>query len=117
MEQMTYNSFPDFCRQNKNIPFRYWIYRRIFTPYEQDKKYADDSFYEDSYCKVAYINSCIDLGNGDYLIGFEDTEAFHDKEMKRSIEFCKLSEIRLEWYEHDQEWYSEEEEDGEVSDD
>ena len=100
-----YNSFESFVHQNHNRIFRYWIYRRIYTPFEQEKKFSDESMYEDDYCTCAYIRECISLGNGDYLLGFESVDfipdTIDDGEYLQSIMYCKLSEIRLEYYEGD----------------
>ena len=63
---------------------RYWVYKRVFTPLEQEKKYVDQSEYEDSYCKKGIIRECVQLPDGDLLIGFQNY-----------IEYYKLSEIRL----------------------
>ena len=38
---------------------RYWVYKRVFTPLEQEKKYVDQSEYEDTYCKKGIIRECV----------------------------------------------------------
>ena len=96
-----YESFGQFMRRHWNDLFRYWIYRRGFTPYEQDHKFSDESMYEDTLCNVAYIRECIQLSDGDILIGFLDEDAT-DTEKMSYIQYCKLSEIRLELYSGDQ---------------
>ena len=112
-ELCMYNNFLDFMHDNKNTVFRYWIYRRQYTPYEQDQKFTDESVFEDIFCKQAYIRQCIFLPDGDILIGFVDADinSYDDKTMQ----YCKLSEIRLESYSVDQE--DEEEEDDEYDED
>lgn len=102
----SYSSFTSFAADNTDKLFRYWIYKRLFTPLEQEKKYIDQSEYEDNHCVVAYIVNVIDLQNGDYLIGFLDADSVHDG-CFRNIQYCKLSEIRLEWYEGDSNEYKE----------
>lgn len=39
-ETAIYNSFFDFLKKNKDRIFRFWVYKRIFTPLEQEKKYV-----------------------------------------------------------------------------
>lgn len=96
-----YTDLYDFVRHHHNDIFRYWIYRRMYTPFEQEKKYSDEDYYEDSYCTYAYIRELIELPYGDYLIGFLDSDSAAEGE-KKDIQYCKLSEIRLELYEGDQ---------------
>ena len=48
--------------------FRYRVYRRMFTPYEQEKKYMDQSDFESDYHQFGYIEEAIDLGNGEWYL-------------------------------------------------
>lgn len=107
-DRLGYDNIAQFINDKQSDIFRYWIYRKIYTPFEQDKKYMDESIYEDDTCRCAYIRECIKLPDGDVLLGFEDAECFNDKDLKRDIQYCKLSEIRLEWYEGDQEEFEDE---------
>lgn len=93
-KQLAYDDFKRFMYDNWNTIFRYWIYRRQYTPYEQDQKFTDESVFEDIFCKQAYIRQCIFLPDDDILIGFVNVDAnsYDDK----NIQYCKLSEIRLE---------------------
>ena len=75
---------------------RYWVYKRVFTPLEQEKKYVDQSEYEDSYCKKGVIRECVQLPDGDLLLGFQNYNEdcdFYD--LPQYMEYYKLSEIRL----------------------
>ena len=100
-----YPNFIDFAMANENLPFRFWVYRRMYTPLEQDKKYMDESYYEDTYCKIAYIREVIILPDNDILLGFEDAEFAGDTDEEgrsdTAIWYYKLSEIRLERYDGD----------------
>ena len=78
--------------------FRMWVFKRMFTPYEQEEKFTDESVYEDTTCKFVMIKELIELANGDYLIGFQDTD--RDDEY---LEYFKLSEIRLDYRPEDKE--------------
>ena len=100
-EQLFYDTFEDFVEQNKDRPFRYWVYRRMFTPKEVVKQFSDESFFEDAVCQIAYIRKCIKLPSNDYLLGFEDQELAELKHKQEYLEFYKLSEIRLAMHEID----------------
>jgi hypothetical protein len=94
-----YSNFIEFAQAHKDIPFRFWVYRRIFTPYEQEKKFTDESYYEDTCCKIAYIKELIILPDDDILIGFVSID-YNETDIK-CCEYLKLSEIRLVRYDGD----------------
>ena len=95
-EPIIYDSFSDFVKKNKETIFRYWVYKRLFTPYEQDNKFEDESIFEDALCEIAYIKECISLPNGDFLLGFIPVEYIEDPDIHyQLIDYYKLSEIRL----------------------
>ena len=78
--------------------FRMWVFKKMFTPYEQDKKFSDESVYEDDVCKYVMIKELIELPDGDLFIGFQDAD--NDN---LYLEYYKLSEIRLDYYPSDKE--------------
>lgn len=103
-----YSNFADFAEANKDTMFRFLVYRRMFTPEEQEKKFIDQSFFEDIYFAHGKIEEVLPLGNGDWLIGFRmwvDDEECHERS------YFRLSEIRLSWYDCDQDGYEEKEDD------
>lgn len=99
-----YQSFPDFLLANKNTVFHYWVYRRLYTPYEQREAFIDESVYEDSVASAGIIRECIALGNGDYLLGFQVVEIGEPPEQPcTGLEYYRLSEIRLGFSRDEQE--------------
>ena len=78
--------------------FRMWVFKKMFTPYEQDEKFSDESVYVDDICKYVMIKEIIELPDGDLLIGFQDTD--NDN---LYLEYYKLSEIRLDYCQSDKE--------------
>lgn len=91
--------------------FRFWVYRRLFTPAEQANKYIDESFYEDAHAQFGIIRECVVLPDNDVLIGFQirsdDDGSQYDESEDKYIEYYKLSEIRLAYMEpsrEDEEW-------------
>lgn len=81
--------------------FRFLVYRRMFTPYEQDAAFIDETPYEETTYTFGRIEEAIDLGNGDWFLGIR--ELFPDEEMNESdtVTYYCLSEIRLEFREKD----------------
>lgn len=92
----------EWLRNHQGEVFRYWTYRKVFTPYEVDQKFTDESVFEDSYASFGYLNEVIDLKNGDYLLGFQQ------KDLPDYMEYRRLSEISLALCAFDQQ-HSEEE--------
>lgn len=84
--------------------FRYWTYRRLFTPYEETEKFEDESYYEDPFASYGRIVECVELPDGDYLLGFQPVI---DGETRNNVDYQHLSEIRLACYACDQPDYIE----------
>lgn len=94
---------------NEGKIFRYVIYRRMFTPYEQEMAFADESQYEDTHFNLGFIEEVINLGGGEWLLGFRK---IYDDEVYSELEYCRLSEIRLSCFDCDQNMFDKEEDGG-----
>ena len=81
--------------------FRMWLFKKMFTPYEQDEKFSDESVYVDDICKYVMIKELIELPDGDLLIGFQDADDADSDNLY--LEYYKLSEIRLDYCQSDNE--------------
>ena len=81
--------------------YRHLVYKKMFTPYEQQQAFSDESVYEDTYYQFCKIEEAIDLGNGDWLLGLRILN--EDLEPHSTVEYYKLSEIRLSRFDDDQE--------------
>lgn len=96
---MTYNSFADYLKSlSPDTVFRLWEYKRMFTPYEQEQKFSDESLYVNEECDYVRILDVITLPDGDLLlatIGAYDDGTY--------ISYYKLSEISLGRSEKDME--------------
>ena len=87
--------------------FRMWVFKKMFTPYEQDEKFSDESVYVDDVCKHVMIKELIELPDGDLLIGFQDADDADSDNLY--LEYYKLSEIRLDYRPEDKERLEDEE--------
>lgn len=96
--------FETWLLDNSDRIYRYWVYKRMFTPHEQEMKYVDQSCFEDVTANEGYIREAIELPDGDILLGFE----LPDMETQY-IEYYKLSEINLAWSKRGQDEWNEEE--------
>lgn len=77
--------------------YRYFVYKRMFTPYEQQKAFEDETIFEDDYCTFAKITEAIDLGNGEWMLGLTGVDG-DTLELNTYTEYYKLSEIRLSYF-------------------
>ena len=93
----TYTDFHAFIKAHEGEIFLYWIYRRVFTPYEQKECFMDESIFEDTHANVGIIKDCIPLGDGDFLLGFQPVDDCDPYNITAFdfVEYYKLSEIRL----------------------
>lgn len=107
----TYGDFLTFVLDNSDQVFRYWVFKRMFTPLECERKYFDQSQFEDSTASLGIIKECIELSNGDVILGFEPVFEYNSEPEEHDILYYKLSEIRLAKYERDQRGGTEHEED------
>lgn len=98
---MVITDLETFMMDNDNRIFRFLVYRKMFTPYEQDLKAEDETFYEDPYYSLALLEEAIDLGYGEWLLGFRLIDDCSG-EVFDTVEYYKLDEIRLSYFEQDQ---------------
>ena len=98
--------FDTFILDNSNKIFRYYKYKRVWTPFELDKKYSDESIFENGgYAEFVYIRQAIELPDGDILLKLEvtynpdDDILYQDKDEEDILfKYEKLSDIVLEEY-------------------
>lgn len=92
---------------NSDRIYRFVVYKKLFTPYEQEHKFMDESQFEDTHYRFGFIEEAIELGHGEWLLGFRE---IIDGEVY-DINYFKLSDIQLSYFEQDQNILSEEEDD------
>lgn len=97
---------------NDNKVFRYVVYRRMYTPYEQKQAFIDETFYEDTHYNLGYIEEAIDMGDGEWVIGFRNVCDGDETDLGR-IDYYKLSEIRLSCFDIDQNNFEEDDDERE----
>lgn len=88
----TYGDMHTFVSDNADKVFRYWVYKRMFTPLEVEKKYVDQSEFEDTTASFGIIRYLVELPNGDFLIGFSPV---YDDEVSQDVDYHRLSDIHM----------------------
>ena len=91
--------FENWVSENYGKIFRYLVYKKLFTPYEQQQAFSDESIYEDSYYSYGIIEEAISLGNGKWLVGIR--KVYEGDEISDIIEYYRLDEIKIEYFEND----------------
>lgn len=96
-----YNSFAEFAEVHEGDVFMFWVYRRLFTPYEQQEAFMDESYFEDAHAQSGRLVECVPLGErSDYLLGFQIAD--EDGIALDYLEYYRLSELRLALNTHDE---------------
>lgn len=85
---------------NDDRIYRYWVYKRMFTPTEIEAKYIDQSCYENDHCMFGFIEEAVELPDGDVLLGFADPSDF-GTEVEGCLTYHKLSQIDMMFYPDD----------------
>lgn len=97
---MIISDFNTFINDYGNRLWRILVYKRMFTPYEMDKAYIDETVYEDEWHNV-FIEEVIQLPDNDILLGVRtvfDRESIEHPEEYSKLDYYKLSEIRLSYH-------------------
>ena len=87
-----YDDFKRFFEQNPNRIYRYWVYRRIYTPYEQKQSFMDESFFEQGQALFGVIREVIPLPDGDLLLGIAEIA---EDASEISADTCQMTYHRL----------------------
>lgn len=102
-----YHSFEDWMKDKQDKVFLIWIYKKFFTPYEQDNKFIDESLFVDTKGTAVIIREKIDLPDGGILLGVQDvTDRYFDEipqpgDENYYVEYVRLDEIRLAYSERE----------------
>ena len=82
-------TFKEWIEAHKDDAFRYWVHKIVFTPYEIEQKFEDQSCFENDDCSYGYIIDYAILPDDDVLLGLSE-----DKD-GRYVSYYKLSAIDL----------------------
>lgn len=99
MNNVSILDFGSWISKNYGKIFRYLVYKKLFTPYEQQQAFFDESIYEDSCYSYGIIEEAISLGDGKWFLGIR--RVYEDNEIGDIIEYYRLDEIKIEYFEYD----------------
>lgn len=80
---------------NSDRIYRFVVYKKLFSQFE------------DTHYRFGFIEEAIELGQGEWLLGFREVI---DGEVCSYISYFKLSDIQLSFFEQDQGMLSDEDE-------
>lgn len=89
--------FKEWVEAHKDTSFRYWVHKRIFTPYEVEEKFEDQCCTESDTCEYGYIVEYTVLPDNDILLGLSESKD------AGYISYYKLSAIDLAYSDSDNE--------------
>lgn len=102
-----YGDFDTFIHDiGEDRIFQMLVFKKIFTPYEQDRKFINESKYtSDSYRDIK-IREIIMLPN-DILLGIQELYDDYEEleEENYTIEYYKLSDIELSYNKNREKYY------------
>lgn len=101
MTNLDITNIGTWVQDNKETVYRLWVKKHIFTPYEQDKRFVDQSIYNDSYAEFVRITNAIEIPN-DVLLEVELLEGKDSHNSMGIKHYYKLSDIHFSNYEYDQ---------------
>ncbi len=82
--------------------YRYLVYKKVWTPLEMDKKYSDESEYENGgLYTLCLIEEAIEMSPGIWMLGLR--EIYEDGVISKNIKYYPLNDIRLTCFDEDQE--------------
>ena len=98
-----HSDIKEFFKAHDGHIFRFWVYKKMFTPYEQDKKFSDETIYENEHCSYGRIIEISPLPDGDVLLAFQVDDNYENGINDIDyVTYHKLSEIQLDWCKQDQ---------------
>ena len=105
-----FTDFQTWAQDNSETIFRFLVYRRMFTPYEIDNKFIDDTEFADTHYSFGKIEDVIELGPNEWLIGLRSVDE-DDFSPYDNVTYYRLSEIRLEKFDKDNTGHDSDDED------
>jgi hypothetical protein len=83
-----------FHDDGEDALFNVYVKKHIYTPYEQEQKFSDEST-EQLELQNVHMVKVVELPDGDVLLGFQWFSEDEDEPTQSYIYYYKLSEIRL----------------------
>lgn len=105
---MIYGDWETFFLDNSDRLYHFVVYKKMFTPYEQQQCFSDESVYEEDIYKYGFIREVVPLPNGDLLLGICEIIDDVPSDLDASLDYYKLSELRLSYDKEDIKMFTEE---------
>ena len=90
-----YNNIQDFFKAIENRLIIYWVYKKKFTPYDNEVKSKDVDIYENNVGTEGMIKEVILLPDNDILLGLAQDMELIDYERNYYMDYYRLSEIHI----------------------
>lgn len=105
---MIYGDWETFFIDNSERLYHFAVYKRMFTPYEQEERFTDESQFEQDIWRYGFIGEVILLPDGDLLLGIQEVYDDIPEDPNDDLEYYKLSELRIGYNKNDIKMFAEE---------
>lgn len=95
-----WNDFSSWAQSHEGKVLSYLVYKRMYTPYEQQQAFSDEDEYTDCHYESGVLVEAVCLGE-DWLLGFRSIDV-ETMETYGFVQYYRLSEIRLAKFDSDQ---------------
>lgn len=90
----------------KNTIFRMFEYKKIWTPYEMDQKFMDESEFKNDHSTLVKVKEAVTLPNGEILLKLRDVDDEEneddDKNLHQAIYYWRnMKDIQLDQFDYD----------------
>lgn len=99
MSHKIYSNIGEWMNAHDNQIFRMWRYKRTFTSCAQERKFQDESPFENDHCEYVVIKEIIPISETKIMIGvtYADNDYnLQDGSTSPYISYYSLDEIRLD---------------------
>lgn len=94
-------SLNDWVEKYKNITFRMLEYKKVWTPYEMNSKFVDESEFKDTHYAFVRVCEAVTLPSGDVLLKLADWEDISKADNDRIYYWRNMKDIQLDEFDCD----------------
>lgn len=93
-------SLNEWIDKYQNTIIRFLEYKKVWTPYELDRKFQDETEWKDIHYTFGYLREAVLLPDGDVLLKIQELNELDDDADKVYF-WRKLSDIQITQFDYD----------------
>ena len=96
----------DWIEKYKNTIFRMFEYKKIWTPYEMEQKFMDETEFKTDCSTLVKVKEAVTLPNGEVLLKLRDVDDEEDEDddenLHQAIYYWRnMKDIQLDQFDYD----------------